>query len=71
MSDAIRLADITAADIAAARGRFPRAFSAPWQQRAVRAALILAFVAWLGYLHWLFDFAKIFSGLDRLWVILG
>ena len=26
-------------------------------------------MAWLGYLHWLFDFARIFSGLDRLWVI--
>jgi phosphonate transport system permease protein len=71
MSDAIRLADITAADIGAARARFPRAFSSPWPQRAIRAALAVAFVAWLGYLHWLFDFARIFSGLDRLWVILG
>ena len=71
MSGAIRHADITAADIGAARARFPRAFSSPWPQRAIRAALAVAFVAWLGYLHWLFDFARIFSGLDRLWVILG
>lgn len=71
MSDAIRLNGITAADISAARSRFPRAFARPWQERTIRAALAVAVVGWLGYLHWLFDFAKIFSGLDRLWVILG
>jgi len=71
MSQAIRLADITEADIGQARARLPRAFGAPWTERAVHAALAVAVVAWLGYLHWLFDFGKIFSGLDRLWVILG
>jgi phosphonate transport system permease protein len=71
MSDAIRLADITDADIGAARARLPLAFARPWRERAIRAALAVAVVIWLGYLHWLFDFARIFSGLDRLWVILG
>ncbi len=33
--------------------------------------LAIAVVTYLGYLHWLFDFARIFSGLDRLWVVLG
>jgi phosphonate transport system permease protein len=69
MSEAIRLADITAADVGLARARLPRAFGAPWQERAVHAALAVAVVGWLGYLHWLFDFGKILSGLDRLWVI--
>jgi phosphonate transport system permease protein len=71
MSDAIRLADITAADVGLARARLPRAFGAPWSERAVHAALAVAVVGWLGYLHWLFDFGRIFSGLDRLWVIVG
>lgn len=71
MSHAIRLADITAADVGHARASMPRAFAAPWQQRAIRAVLAIAVVVYLGYLHWLFDFAKIFSGLDRLWVIVG
>jgi phosphonate transport system permease protein len=71
MSEAIRLADITEADIGRARTRLPRAFGAPWQERAVHAALAVAVVGWLGYLHWLFDFGKILSGLDRLWVIVG
>ena len=71
MSGAIRLDGITEADIGAARSRFPRAFARSWQERTIRAALAVAVVGWLGYLHWLFDFAKIFSGLDRLWVILG
>ena len=71
MSGAIRLADITEADIGRARARLPRAFGAPWSERAVHAALAVAVVGWLGYLHWLFDFGRIFSGLDRLWVIVG
>jgi phosphonate transport system permease protein len=71
MSEAIRLADITDADVGLARARLPRAFGAPWSERAVHAALALAVVGWLGYLHWLFDFGRIFSGLDRLWVIVG
>jgi phosphonate transport system permease protein len=71
MTQAIRLSHIGHSDIDAARARMPRAFGAPWQERAVRATLAIAVVAWLGYLHWLFDFGKIFSGLDRLWVIVG
>jgi phosphonate transport system permease protein len=71
MNGAIRLADITEADISRARTRLPRAFGAPWLERAVQAALAVAIVGWLGYLHWLFDFGRIFSGVDRLWVIVG
>ena len=71
MSQAIRLADITEAAIGDACARLPRAFGAPWRVRAIRAMVACAVVGWLGYLHWLFDFGKIFSGLDRLWVILG
>jgi phosphonate transport system permease protein len=71
MSWAIRLADITEADIGRARARLPRAFGAPWPERAVHVALAVAVVVWLGYLHWLFDFGRIFSGVDRLWVIVG
>jgi phosphonate transport system permease protein len=71
MSAAIRLSDITDADVGLARARLPRAFGMPWRDRAVLVALAVAVVGWLGYLHWLFDFGKIFSGLDRLWVIVG
>ncbi len=71
MSLAIRLADIGQTDIDAARAHMPRAFGMPRQERAIRTMLAIAVVAWLSYLHWLFDFGKIFSGLDRLWVIVG
>src|ERR1700722_11287200 len=71
MNAAIRLADTTDTAIGRARARLPRAFGAPWPERAVHAALAVAVVGWLGYLHWLFDFGRIFSGLDRLWVIVG
>jgi hypothetical protein len=71
MSGTIRLADVTGADIGAARSRSPLAFAKPWPERTIRVALAVAVVGWLGYLHWLFDFGKIFSGLDRLWVIVG
>jgi phosphonate transport system permease protein len=71
MTTAIRLSEITEADVASARELMPRAFGAPWRERAVRVALAIGVVLWLGYLHWLFDFGKIVSGLDRLWVILG
>ncbi len=71
MSAAIRLAGITDADIGRARARLPRAFGAPWSERAVHVVLAVAVAVWLGYLHWLFDFGKIFLGLDRLWVIVG
>src|SRR5262245_7653937 len=70
MSQTIWLADITDADIAAARERLPRVFGASWQTRVVRAMLVVAVLGWLGYLHWLFEFGRLFSGLDRLWVII-
>jgi phosphonate transport system permease protein len=70
MTLAIRLDAIDAGDIAGARARFPLAFGAPWTVRAMRIALAVTVLGWLGYLHWLFDFGKIFSGLDKLWVIL-
>jgi phosphonate transport system permease protein len=71
MSEAIHLNGINQADIDQARARIPGAFAAPWSRRAIRLALAVALVGWLGYLHWLFDFGKILSGLDRLWVIVG
>ena len=71
MSATIRLDRIGQADIDAACLRLPRAFAAPWTERAIRTALIAAVIGWLGYLHWLFDFGKIFSGLSQLWVIIG
>jgi phosphonate transport system permease protein len=71
MSGAIRLDEITLVDIQAAKARLPCVFGRPWQDRAMRLALAIAVVTYLGYLHWLFDFARIFSGLDRLWVVLG
>ena len=71
MSEAIHLNCIGQADIDRARDRFPMAFAAPWPQRALHMAIAVAAIAWLGYLHWLFDFGKIFSGLGRLWVIVG
>jgi phosphonate transport system permease protein len=71
MSGAIRLNDITAVDIAEARARLPRVFGRPWPERALRLVFAVAAITYLGYLHWLFDFARIFSGLDRLWVVLG
>jgi len=69
MNTAIRLDDISAADVAHARSRLPRAFGAPWPERALHLALAIGVLLWLGYLHWLFDFGKIFSGFGRLWVI--
>jgi phosphonate transport system permease protein len=71
MTTAIRLADITETDISRARTRLPRAFRTPWRERTMRVVLAGAVVLWLAYLHWLFDFGKIFSGLGRLWVIVG
>jgi phosphonate transport system permease protein len=71
MTTAIRLADITETDISRARARLPRAFRTPWRERTMRVVLAGAVVLWLAYLHWLFDFGKTFSGLGRLWVIVG
>jgi phosphonate transport system permease protein len=71
MSGTTHLGRINQADIDAARARIPDAFAASWSRRALRFALAAAVVGWLGYLHWLFDFGKIFSGLGLLWVIVG
>ncbi len=65
----IRMDALTDADVAAARGRLPRAFGGSARHRAMRAALWAAFIAYVAYLHWEFDFARIFTGLPRLWVI--
>ena len=69
MSGSIHLDRISQADIERARARFPTAFAAPWPKRAIHVAITVAVVAWLGYLHWLFDFGRIFFGLGKLWVI--
>jgi phosphonate transport system permease protein len=71
MSEAIHLNRIRQADIDRARQHVPGAFGRSPGQRAIRLAIALGVVVWLGYLHWLFDFGKIFSGLGRLWVIIG
>ena len=71
MNQSIRLDDVTAADIGRMRALLPRAFAAPVAHRALRAAIVVVVAAWFGYLLWAFDFGKIFSGLDRLWVIVG
>lgn len=70
MSGTIRLDSITPAEIAAARARLPRLFAATWHAQALRFALLAGAVLYLGYLHWLFEFDRIFSGFDRLWLIL-
>ena len=71
MNQSIRLDDVTAADVGRMRALLPRAFAAPVAQRALRAAIVVVVAAWFGYLLWAFDFGKVFSGLDRLWVIVG
>jgi phosphonate transport system permease protein len=69
MSQSVRLADISAADIAAERARHPGAFDPPRNARLMRWAMFAAAGLYLLYLHWLFDFGRIFTGLPRLWVI--
>jgi phosphonate transport system permease protein len=71
MNQSIRLDDVTATDVGRMRALLPRAFAAPVAQRALRAATVVVVAAWFGYLLWAFDFGKLFSGLDRLWVIVG
>jgi phosphonate transport system permease protein len=70
MSDTIRLSDITAADIAQQRSRLPLAFGSPLGTRAKYWAVGLCAIGYLLYLHWLFDFGRVFSDLPRVWVIL-
>ena len=65
----IRLADIDAAEIAEQRLRTPWAFGVSHGTMALRWGIGLLAAGYLIYLHWLFDFGKVFSGLERLWVI--
>jgi phosphonate transport system permease protein len=69
MSQPVRLADVSAADIAAERARHPGAFGPPRNARLMRWAMFAAAGLYLLYLHWLFDFGRVFNGLPRLWVI--
>jgi len=69
VTTAIRLADISDQDIDSARSRLPRAFGASWHEQAWRLVLAGGALLWFGYDLWLFDFVKLFSNLDRLWVI--
>ena len=67
----IRLDDITPDDIAAQRARTPWAFGASSQTRVVHGTIGLLAAGYLVYLHWLFDFSRVFTGLSKLWVIVG
>lgn len=69
MSGSIRLDAITAADIAAERARRPEAFAAPARKRVLHWAIGLGLLGYLIYLHWLFDFGRVFTNLPRVWVI--
>ncbi len=64
-----RLADIAPEDIAAQRLRTPWAFGADRQTQAIRWGIGLLVAGYMIYLHWLFDFGKVFTGLSKLWVI--
>ena len=70
MSGTIRLTDIDPRDIAAARSRYPRAFNASQNDRLIRWGIGLGLLGYLIYLHWLFEFERIFSGLPKLWIII-
>ena len=65
----MHLSGITAADIDAERSRNPRAFGIPRRDRVVHWTIGLLALGYLIYLHWLFDFGRIFSDLPRVWVI--
>jgi phosphonate transport system permease protein len=69
MSGSVRLDALTAADIAAERARMPGAFGSPPRTRALHWAIGIAAVAYLLYLHWLFDFGRIFTDLPKVWII--
>ena len=60
---------MTPAEIAAQRLRTPCAFGLNRRTLAIRWGIGLLAVVYLIYLHWLFEFGKVFSGLERLWVI--
>ena len=56
-------------EIAEHRLRTPWAFGLDRRGLAIRWSIGLLAVGYLVYLHWLFDFGKVFSGLGQLWVI--
>lgn len=57
---------MTPAEIATWRERAPGAFGADRRTLAIRWAIGVLVAGYLVYLHWLFDFDKIFTGLGRL-----
>jgi phosphonate transport system permease protein len=65
----VGLADITPEDIAAQRTLTPWAFGADRRTLAIRWAIGLVVAGYSIYLHWLFDFGRIFIGLDKLFII--
>lgn len=69
MSGTIRIDRMTPAEIAAVRARMPAAFGAPPRTQALHWAIGLGLLGYLIYLHWLFDFSRVFSDLPRVWVI--
>jgi phosphonate transport system permease protein len=56
-----------AVDIAAERARHPEIFR---RRGWLRGLCLSAVFLYLGYLLWLFDFARVFTDLPRVWVIL-
>jgi phosphonate transport system permease protein len=66
MTEAIRLDSIDAAAIEAAKMRYPGVFAG---LRPLRWVLLAAIIAYLFYLMWLFDLARIFTNLRKVWII--
>jgi phosphonate transport system permease protein len=66
MTEAIRLDSIDAAAIEAAKMRYPGVFAG---LRPLRWVLLAAIIAYLFYLMWLFDLARIFTNLPKVWII--
>ena len=67
MSQTISLDVISAADIARARATRPGAFAAPLRRRLMGWMVGLGLAAYLVYLHWLFDFGRVFADLPKVW----
>ena len=65
----LHLADIAPTDIAAQRIRTPTAFGPGTGTKVLRWAVVLLAAGYFGYLLWLFEFDKLFTGLPRLWTI--
>lgn len=66
MNETIRLDGIDAAAIQAARERFPRAFS---NRGPLQWVLLAAIIAYIFYLMWQFDLARIITNVPKIWVI--